>query len=72
MNNPPIPPRTFDNVCGALGDVMRASAAWGMADVKGEVTDQHIQLVSQMVAQCLALMFQREPTDAEMMRVIGG
>lgn len=72
MKPPPIPPYTKANLCGAIGDVIRASAAWGMADARGEPGDMHIQIVAQVVGQLLALCLQREPTPEEMASVVGG
>lgn len=72
MKPPPIPPFTVANLVGAVGDVMRASAAWGMADARGEDAVMHVQLTAQAVAQLLTLALQREPTNEEMSAVIGG
>lgn len=70
--NPPIPPNTVQNICGATGDLMRASWAMGFADAKGEGTEDHIKAVGLMVAQLLTIVMQREPTPDEMAQVIGG
>lgn len=70
--NPPIPPYTIVNLCNGIGDVMRASAAWGMADASKEQTEAYITAVGQAVAQLLTLALQREPTVEEMTLVIGG
>lgn len=72
MTKPPIPPFTVAHLVGALGDVIRAAAAWGQADARGEDADAHIVLVMQCVAQMLTLALQREPTHDEVIAVIGG
>lgn len=70
--NPPIPKYTIANLCGSIGDVLRAAAAWGAASVGDQPADAELALVSQTVMQLLTLALQREPTEAEMLAVIGG
>jgi hypothetical protein len=72
VSKAPIPAYTVINLSGAIGDVMRASAAWGQADGRGEDVQPFILVVMQNVAQLMALCLQREPTEAELMSVIGG
>ena len=72
MKDVPIPPYTVANLCGAIGDVIRAAGAWGESAAKGEAPDQSVALVMQCAAQLLTLALQREPTDAELLAVIGG
>lgn len=69
--NHPIPALTLTNLQGVLGDVMRAAASWGMADAKGEPTDQHIAIVMQCVAQAMALVMQETPTSDQVLGVLG-
>lgn len=70
--NPTIPAYTLSNLTGAVGDVVRASTVWGMAEARGEETREHIVAVAQAVAQLLALCLQREPSQEELGAVIGG
>lgn len=67
---PPVPKFTLENLQGAIGDVMRASAAWGQADARGESHDQHIPLVMQCIAQLLTLCMQQEATPEQVMGCI--
>lgn len=67
---PSIPEWTLPNLQAAIGDVMRASAAWGQADAKGEDVSAHINCVSEVVAKLLALIMRRDPTADELIACI--
>lgn len=70
MSKPPIPPLTIDTLTGAIGDVIRASNAWGQAEGKNENPDAYVPVVAQAVAQLLCLVIQREPSDGELIACI--
>lgn len=72
MKKPPIPPFSHAIICGAVGDVIRASASWGQSEAEGKADDASIMLVTQTVAQLLSILFQRMPTEQEMAQVVGG
>lgn len=65
MKNVPIPKNTPENIAGAIGDVMRAGAAWGSTAAAGEPPEAAYQLCMQMIVQALTIIYQREPTAAE-------
>lgn len=72
MKPPPIPALTIDNLTGAIGDLMRTANAWGQADARGEDCAAYIQVTAQAAAQLLTLMLQREPSEGELLAVVGG
>jgi hypothetical protein len=65
-----IPAYTITNLCAAVGDVVRASGAWGKESADGTDALAEIQLVMVCVQQLLTVCLQREPTAAEMESVI--
>lgn len=69
---PKIPPLTIDTLTGAIGDVVRSSNAWGAAAQGDDIGEAYIPAVAQAVAQLLALVIQREPTDGELIACLGG
>lgn len=65
MKSLPLPPNTPSNIAGAIGDVLRAGAAWGADTAKGEPTEQAYQMCMQFLYQALSIIYQREPTPEE-------
>jgi hypothetical protein len=72
MKPPPIPPYTMANLCGAVGDLLRAATVYGQQMEKGEPPAEVYQLVAQFTVQLLTLCAQREPTQDEIDRVFYG
>lgn len=67
-----IPLNTGQNIAGALANLMRVSMHYGAQTNAGVITDADIGLVSECVLKALAIIYQRIPTDDELMSVFDG
>lgn len=66
-----VAPWNMANLQGAVGDLMRASYAAGMAEQSESSSMTQMGLVIHCVGQLLALCLQREPTPEEVAGVVG-
>lgn len=61
-----MPALNLANLAGAVADLVRASAVWGCESTQKEPDQRTYVMVVQTVAQLVALVMQRDPTDDEM------
>jgi hypothetical protein len=67
-----IPLNTAPAIAGAIADLMRVSMHYGAQHAGGAVSDADTGLVSECVLRALAIIYQRVPTDAELLSVFDG
>lgn len=69
MKGSPMPALNLANLAGAVADLVRASAVWGAESTQREPDQRTYVMVVQHVAQLVALVMQRDPTDDELCTV---
>ena len=67
-----IPLNTAPVIAGALANLMSVSMHYGAQHAGGAITDADTGLVSECVLRALAIIYQRVPTDAELLSVFDG
>ena len=67
-----IPLNTAPVIAGALANLMRVSMHYGAQHAANAVSDADAGIVSEAVLRALAIIYQRVPTDAELVSVFDG